>query len=119
MQFDADSIRIGQPGLPGMVGSHLFLADGIAGRGETCVDFVDRIGFQTEMIDGVDAGFHRFPLEKFKVVAVADPEVEADDFAVADEVERFAQPEPIAVETGGLLQIDDPDAEMSDSCDHK
>ena len=71
------------------------------------------------MIDGVDANFHRFPLEKFKVVAVADPEVESDDFSVADEVERLFQPQAATVETGGLFQIGDPDAEMSDSFDHK
>ena len=113
MQFDADAVRIGQPGLPGMIGAHLLLADRVACRGEPCVDGIDGIGFQRKVIEWIGTGFHRFAPEKFEKIAVADPQVEADDFAVTDEIERFCQSESIAVETGGSFQISDPDAEMA------
>ncbi|MEI3002482.1 MAG: hypothetical protein V8T86_16585 [Victivallis sp.] len=118
MQLDADAVRIGQPGLIGVVGAHFFLARRVAGGGDGGVDAVDRIDLETEMVDRIRAGFGRFALKEFEIIAVAGLQVEADRFVVAPEVERFFEPEPLAVETGGPAEIGYTDAEMGNPFDH-
>ena len=90
----------------------------VVGGGDGGVDAVDRIDLETEMVDRIRAGFGRFALKEFEIIAVAGLQVEADRFVVAPEVERFFEPEPLAVETGGPAEIGYTDAEMGNPFDH-
>ncbi len=116
VKLDPDTVRVGRPSLPRVVGSKRLVPHLVAMVTQAANDRVDAFNLDGDVVDVPDnAGI---ALEDFDERTVAELDVEAEQIPVLHEPETPFKPKPLLVEPGGCLKVNGVDADVCELLDH-